>query len=46
MRHVLFLSAGLILAGCSAEPHINQARIAQVHEQTLTLDSHIDIPLN
>ena len=51
MRHVLFLSAGLILAGltlagCSAEPHISQARIAQVHEQTLTLDTHIDIPLN
>jgi len=48
MRHI-FLAAALVLMGCQAQDKVENAAntksVAAIHDQTLTLDTHIDIPL-
>ena len=50
MRHIL-LTTSLIMAACQASTNSNSAdvtrskSVAVIHDRTLTLDTHIDIPL-
>ena len=51
IRFIRYIGAGLLLAACQVSTESNKAAVAPpqsvttIHHQTLTLDTHIDIPL-
>lgn len=49
MRFLTLTAIGLVLAGCASAPSMNETKsprnVAMVHSKTLTLDTHVDIPL-